>query len=817
VSTKPGQFHSHVQHEFAKAVANRVGRPYVVLDEYNFEMGKTFKTLMAEWLNRCDAFVLFASRAALSSPNVMFEVEEAQRNNLVGHLGHVLVFVIDEEVPYDSLPHWLQEYNARKTMSPRDCSREILSHMRSISGSLSEALFFGRTKEQEVLRDALVPLTDNPPATAFSLFGLPGMGKRTLAARVGRDILQFHKHVVLPIAVGDMPREFLALLDEEVGSSKASSEEVEAASVVAGCVARLEALIALRTLPIIHDLGGLLTNDGDYNPGFEQILDSFLNMPGSYLAVTSGRKLITEPLRFPQLNVTGLLKPDITRYLAKLASLSKVPNTTPGKLAALAEYVAGYPMAAQLAITLARLRGIDVVLAQKDELIKFRENTFIRILANDPKLDLPCRRALAVLWLYGPIPLDVLAAGMGIDVDAMSDQIAYLFDCALIDFDERGYRIIDPLYDVIDALITQKSINHVAVARELKATLKELDDDSKRLHLRRSLYRAEVMAGLPSSNDAYRFNSDLYALAKRAYDEKRYEPALELATEARRYNPENFDVLELVAKSLIKSERWKDAAEVIEEIETRGHVRDAAFLQGFLLRNRGEFYEALKEFLLAWQRGMNNVAINREIAFAAFRVNDLETANKHIALAEQREKGNRYILDLQIQIATARDDAETAQEKLRSLEIVDVGPYYHHRKSIVEQRFGNAQGALQEALLAVPDLSQAPMSFLIQLGRVQINNEKLEDAAHTLKQIGRGRRPRDRAALRLLQAYWEVTSRNADAALILLGIEPFFDSAFWTEIRCKALDLALQTFPKDDSRLSAFSDEIKELRRAQIK
>jgi tetratricopeptide (TPR) repeat protein len=799
--------HSHRQHEFVKAVAARVGRPYVVLDEYNFETGKTFKTMMVEWLARCDAFVLFASRDALNSPNVLFEIDEAERSNLLGDLGRVIVFVIEEDVPYDALPNWLKAYNARRATSPRDCAREILHHARSIQEHLGDSLFFGRTRELEQLQAALVPISDEPPATAFSLYGLPGMGKRTLAARVGRDILQFPKHVVLPVAIADTPRELLALLDEEVGSSGPSSTPLEAASVEARCVARLETLVGLRTLPIIDDAGGLLTNDGDYNPGFRQVIDSFLSVPGSYLAITSRRKLIADPLSIPQLALVGLPKPDATRYLTKLASLSSVA-ATPGKLSELADYVAGYPVAARLAIHLARLRGLDMVLAQREQLVDFRQNTFVRILSADMKLNLPCRRALAVLWLYGPIPLNILATGMGIDVTAMSEQVTYLFDSALVDFDERGYRIIDPLYDVIDELIVQRDIRHADVASHLKASIAELDDDSRRLHLRRSLYRAEVMASLPITADAYRFTSDLYALAKRAYDEKRYEVALELALEARGYNPDNLDVLTLLAKSLMKSDRWTDATIIIDEIETRGHVRDAGFLRGFLLRNRGFYSAALKEFLLAWSRGLSNVPIHREIAFSAFRANDLELANKHIALAEERGKGNKYILDLQIEIATARGDEETAREKLRALKEVDAGAHYHHRKSIVEQSFGNVRGALSEALLAAPDPLQAPMSLLLQLARAQISNGKLEEAVSTLKQLERGRRPRDRAAVKLLRAYWELASSNVDAALVLLGNESFFDSAFWSHVRCSALKLALRTLPNDDPRREAFAEEL---------
>ncbi|GAG89774.1 unnamed protein product, partial [marine sediment metagenome] len=52
---------------------------------------------------------------------------------------------------------------------------------------------------------------------------------------------------------------------------------------------------------------------------------------------------------------------------------------------------------------------------------------------------------------------------------------------------------------------------------------------------------------------------------------------------------------------------------------------------------------------------------------------------------------NRYIVDLNAQIAIRRHDKETAEAALNTLKVIDDPIYYYHRLSTYERAFGTLE------------------------------------------------------------------------------------------------------------------------------
>ena len=138
----------------------------------------------------------------------------------------------------------------------------------------------------------------------------------------------------------------------------------------------------------------------------------------------------------------------------------------------------------------------------------------------------------------------------------------------------------------------------------------------------------------------------------------------------------------------------------IDELRSFGQLRDVYFLRGFLERNRGSYYEAVKYYERTRQAGWTGMALERDLAESYFQTGDIESATKYIKAAQSRQSDNRYVLSLRIKIACYQDDEDTARGLLKLLKQVDSPIFFAHRSSLVELTFGNINAATDCALEA---------------------------------------------------------------------------------------------------------------------
>ena len=117
--------HSSSDKEFVRAVATELGRQFCIIDEQTFSTGKEFKSSIEKGLNDSSLFVLFASRAALKSAWVDFELNEAWMLRLVNKLPTSLVYIIESSVTTRDLPEWLRRALVRRETSAKLVARDI--------------------------------------------------------------------------------------------------------------------------------------------------------------------------------------------------------------------------------------------------------------------------------------------------------------------------------------------------------------------------------------------------------------------------------------------------------------------------------------------------------------------------------------------------------------------------------------------------------------------------------------------------------------------------------------------------------------------
>jgi len=88
--------HATVDKHFVEIVARKLGRQRVQYDSWAFENGQEFTTAIQEALSRSGVFVLFASKAAIESLWVRFEVNEGAELLRSGLMKSTLVLIIDD-------------------------------------------------------------------------------------------------------------------------------------------------------------------------------------------------------------------------------------------------------------------------------------------------------------------------------------------------------------------------------------------------------------------------------------------------------------------------------------------------------------------------------------------------------------------------------------------------------------------------------------------------------------------------------------------------------------------------------------------------
>ncbi len=817
--------HSSLDKALVSSVAKELGRQYCVFDQYEFKTGDDFRHAIREGLDASVAFVLFASKESLTRDWVNFELDEAEHRKIRGSIKKVLVFIIDDHTKFDDIPEWLRRGKIKKLSSPKAIAREITYHLYELIRDQQHPVFVGRTKEIEEIERALNPVDGSRPPRIFLLYGLPGIGRRTLCRRTGNDILRLPKSVVIPIESGDELGEVALKTMEEVAPFKTSQQLKDSVAdsknesperLTSIIVENFRALTNNGDIPVIFDQGGLLDNDGNLIPVFSSLLSEIDAAGDIYLAVVTSRRpkleADTRLPRIPRIRISELNSEEVKRLLARIASDRNIQLDSK-QISELAEYVRGYPPATFYALELVKRYGIDLILSDKQQLVEFRTTYFVSILSKDKELTPKRKDILRVLSYYGALPPQVLGKALDLDADELFKCLNYLYDCVFVLPEDDGRcRLAEPLVDSIHRIVGGiEDIDHGKLASAIEDYLRDLEAEDKRLDMSRALFRSLTLCGGDSSEMAIQLASDLIRVTEDFYHQQDYERAIKYGLMAVEQRPNNIGVRSYYIRALIKFEKYDAATKEIEEIRRRGAFKDACFLTGFMARRRDQLIEAIVAYEEAIKRGRKGLAVHREIADCYFRSNNLSKAREHIDIAQTIEPDNRFVIDLQIQIATNQRDERTAREKLDILKIVDTKAFYHHRLSTVEYAFGRINEAYNSALGAFNKAHHPTLAILSQLIKCEIETNRINDAATHINLLEK-RFPHIKHDIKIgLRCKWEISQRKFDNALVLWDKLKEKDKPVHKALRRDALAGLIASIAHDDSRAAALKLEVSRL------
>ena len=814
--------HSSKDKEFVRAVAILLQRQYCIYDEWSFDSGLEFKKSIEDGLQESSVFVLFASKNSLDSIWVQFELDEAWYQRLRHRLSTSLVYLIDSSIDTTSLPQWLTRASVRRFNAPQLISRDIRYHLDNLLLERQNPYFTGRSSDINSLEQALTPLGELKPPRSFLISGLPGIGRRALVKHVIPSLLQLRKFSEIRIGEGDSINDICINIAD-------STEPYNTAKGLAAIVAEIKSiseedalkrisknllsLVGSGELPIIIDDGGFMNEEGYLQEEIKKLIITIQQTNGLYASFISWRKPdIDLPVPFPLIQLRPLGETE-TKRLLKLLSDHKNVNLLPEQIDELAEYIAGYPPAAHYVIQQSKDYGIDLVLRDKPTLTHFTSTIFLRHLSKIGLSDYE-KRTLRMLASYSPLPISVITGLLQVDPNTLDTLLIRLIDLSLVIATDCGhYRIADPIKEASIQFFGPLSLSdHHEIAKRISHYLKTAEFEGPQLQLARLLFTAASMSRDPSLlAESIHLVNDLIKLTETFYHQRRYQEVIETAHVTLKERPASITARRYLIRALIQEEQWGEAERQIQELRKYSPSRDVFFHQGFLERNRGNIPKAISNYKTAKDLGWRGLAINRELAFCHFRLGEYDPASDYIKEALKSPVANRFIVDLNAQIAIRKRDEQTAKAALDTLKVIDDPIYYYHRLSTYERAFGTPEAALEAVQQAFQETIEPPFGVLAQLANCQIESGHLPEAQETLSQINR-RFPRVKNDIRQgLKCKLEIACKNFSEALLTCKNINDKDSVIYKKLKRDALEGELATSALTDETRKQYKSELSKL------
>lgn len=136
-------------------------------------------------------------------------------------------------------------------------------------------------------------------------------------------------------------------------------------------------------------------------------------------------------------------------------------------------------------------------------------------------------------------------------------------------------------------------------------------------------------------------------------------------------------------------------------------------IAGFCHRYQHQYRDAVEAYKKAIEAGRTGVAVHRDLAQCYYEVGNIRLAKYHIEEAQKRDPDNRYIVDLQIQIALKQGEDRALIERLLTvLKIVDAERFFYHRRSTVHYHFHEREAAYKDAKESYSLFERPPFAVL---------------------------------------------------------------------------------------------------------
>lgn len=447
--------YSHEDAEIVDAVANSIGRPFVIIDRISFKPGDEVVEAMDRSAAESAVFVAFVSKASLNSHWVKHEYSEARIYAASGRIRHVLVVLLDSRLSVGDLPPWMGRFKSIQSWSAKPIARLIRSEIDDVVHEVQSPHFVGRSSELREAQSALVPIHRERGSNFVVLRGLPGVGRRSILLRAAKDSIQIDRILVVRVEVGDSTAELATKLADLVEPANSPQESIGLARDIAALDAdeltkrfTTDCYLAVghRELVALYDEGGLLDNSGHFHGDLAALLSTLAREIDLPLGIITSRRPKWESIEFDEpfvISVNPLPAADIRQLVALVARNMNVAFNH-GDTEVLATAANGYPPAVPIIVSRAKEYGTATF--DKGVLPRgiYNPRQLSRYLEN-LQLSSTSQKLAAVLAANSPLPIAVLSNFAGRSDNAI-DAVVELIDASIACHDSvtSWYRVSEP-------------------------------------------------------------------------------------------------------------------------------------------------------------------------------------------------------------------------------------------------------------------------------------------------------------------------------------------------------------------------------------
>ncbi len=583
----------------------------------SFHNGEELISAMEQRIGKATMFALFASKTALKSPWVGFEIDRARIAKIKNPKFRVIVIPTNPAVTHADLPAWMREYWVGPV---GDGPREIARYIRKalITGPLSRlpgAQVFGRGALVDAAVAAVnnvVLLTEQTP-NVLVLAGPLGIGRRTFNRRLLAEAfpatpeLGFGPEFVLPqfADLGDIYR----ALRQEVETDLPLHSIGDDLRVFGAAALKDQAKEIAQRLSHFADLGqavtivtgnGIFEENGFLKPWAPILFDELAHDRRVKLVVVSNRRLHENELRAHpnvlQIAVPPLKEEDVRTLMIQsmvaFGAKPELPSTD------VIRTIGGHPGIARATAALVAQRGPAVLEAHPADLFSLQEEMLGDSLDFTHRTPIERDVLSALSWvpqLAGDTLKRVVLARNGVSPEEFADAVSGLILACLVEVSGANYLISAPIRSLFRRL-------HGYGSKELMAAFSaalrdELErarrDDELRAELMDALaFMAAIEGGtLPPEFRDLLLPSTLQEVIKETYDRGHDDPEAlrrvvawgESAIKARMDETAREEILAYVLRAHVRLGSKSEARDLLDFFDERCY-RSRFYLRAFYLR-----------------------------------------------------------------------------------------------------------------------------------------------------------------------------------------------------------------------------------------
>jgi hypothetical protein len=706
----------------------------------SFRNGEELISAMEERVGQASMFALFASKKAVTSPWVGFEIERARVSAIRDKRFRIIVVPIDPDVTHNDLPAWMRDYwVGRVGDGPREVARYIRKAL--LTGPLSHlpgAQVFGRGALVDTAVNAIndrVLQTELTP-NVLVLAGPLGIGRRTLNRRLLQDAfpatpeLSFGPEFVLP-QFADLADLYRALRQEvetelplhTIGADLRAFGEAPIHEQAREVARRLAHFAELGQAVTIVTGNGIFEDKGFLKPWAASLFAELAHDRQVKLVVVSQRLIHENELRSKpnvlQISVPPLGDPDVRALMiASVTALGAKP-ALPG--ADVIRTIGGHPGIARATAALVAQQGATVLDTHPADLFSLQEEVLGDSLdfVNRSPLE---RDVLSVLsWvprLAGGTLRRVVLERHDVTVEEFADALSKLTLSCLIEVSGPDYLITAPMRALFRRLHGYGSDE---LMRAFSAALKDeferaRQDDELRAELMDALaFMAAIEGGtLPPEFRELLLPSTLQQVVKETYDRGHDDPeALRRviawgspAQKARMDETTREEILSYVLRAHVRlrDPESEEAADQLLAFFDKRQYRSRYYLRAFHLRvGKNDPKRAISMLLEARKVKKYMKLVIGDLARCYQRLGLWSQLQDLVRDQEAHIGRNPVLLDVQAGMLIAQGDWEGAHRVIRTLRSLNRQEVYADGREAMlimrrDQNFRHAQAMLTNVL-----------------------------------------------------------------------------------------------------------------------